>query len=531
MSPLWPRSYPACVVALLPANYTFSKELPAAAIAAFRALDAEQKWQNFAPILEAVDYPNTGGEHDRIGPRAETLTPAQRAAVELITELDLHTNDNRTDVWMPRWRADRRSWLGLDVPQPLDKLYTFTLEGKERTEPAWRALKLLDAAERESDDDTLIKQWLATVPLAERLAMWGQANLHWPASWRLSDRVFFDVYDQSLLDRLGDHGKDWAPAYADATLASMAAGTRSRMGMSPLPLLALVRAKIPIEPRWDVLVPLNRCALEILQALPVERRGPGLAHAMKHAEHPSHALRAAKELLSHVPYPEVAAIAIQNIADSSGSPNQHLTQLKQAAEGHPRVLAVILVAQGKRPPEIKLKTLALRSRSSAEETFSEIEQSQLRACGRNYFGKELPLSQLLSVDNHCEESLRHVLSYRAVGDAQGKHVYDMWEYMGDSGSIFEVGTTNEVAAIVQGSVECEDEALRDALEKVMRQGAPKPSGGKKAPAKKASAKEPGATKKPAAKLAKKTASAPKPSGGKSAKKAPVKKAPTKKAPG
>lgn len=61
--------------------------------------------------------------------------------MEILTELDIEVSGMDTDTVMPRSRADRRSWLGLDPPQPLDKLYTFTLEGKKRTEPGWRALK------------------------------------------------------------------------------------------------------------------------------------------------------------------------------------------------------------------------------------------------------------------------------------------------------------------------------------------------------------------------------------------------------
>ncbi|MEO7109796.1 MAG: hypothetical protein ABI183_05120, partial [Polyangiaceae bacterium] len=42
-------------------------------------------------------------------------------------------------------------------------------------------------------------------------------------------------------------------------------------------------------------------------------------------------------------------------------------------------------------------------------------------------------------------------------------VYDVWQYAGDSGEIFKTGTTKSVGGINQGSVECDDEALTDAI--------------------------------------------------------------------
>ena len=62
---------------------------------------------------------------------------------------------------------------------------------------------------------------------------------------------------------------------------------------------------------------------------------------------------------------------------------------------------------------------------------------------------------------------------KTLADAKGKPAYDVWEYAGDSGTMFEVGTTKEVACIIQGSVECANEALRDAFELAVRQRAPK----------------------------------------------------------
>lgn len=157
--------------------------------------------------------------------RAETLTRAQRAAVELITELDIYTNNNDVDHWMPRRLADRRRWLGLGPAGPLKKLYSFTLAGTERTEPGWRALRLLERAESESDAELdLVAPWLATVPLVERLAMWGMVNLGRSDVWGIREHAHFDARDKAQVAQLGPEVAAWATHYADEILAAHAAG-------------------------------------------------------------------------------------------------------------------------------------------------------------------------------------------------------------------------------------------------------------------------------------------------------------------
>ena len=232
--PTKPTAWRAAIVgARMKLPLTFSTELPPAAIAALRKLPPGDAYPDIEPLLVAVDYPR-----DPVGPRADALTPAQRAMVELITELDLQTSNNDIDMWMPRTRADRRSWLGLDQPQPLDREYAFVLAGQPRTEPGWRALKLLSDAEDEAGEG-LVDAWLATVPVAERLAMFGQVNLTNSEPWGLNENDFFDPDDDKLVAGLRDEGKTWAPAYADQWLAVRAAGG-GRKSPPLWPMLAML---------------------------------------------------------------------------------------------------------------------------------------------------------------------------------------------------------------------------------------------------------------------------------------------------
>ncbi len=471
---------------------TFSKHLPPAAIAAIRKLRPDNKYPDIGPLLAAVDYPN-----DPVGPRVDSLTPAQRAMAELITELNIETSNNDIDQWMPRRRADRRSWLGLDPPQPLDREYTFTLAGAQRTEPGWRALKLLRDAE-DGGRKGQVTAWLATVPVAERLAMFGQVNLSASEPWGLGERDFFDPQDKQLVAALRDEGKTWAPAYADQWLAVRAAGEGKRS--PPLwPMLAMIRAKVRIEQRWEVLMPvgLHTLTREILEALPVDRRGPAFLLGLQQMGHPGWALNAAKALLPVAPDAGVMAYAIECIKSSVGAERAHLDALEKAAKGHPELIALVDAARGKRPPPIALTTTTQRdvAQEGATARFSKIDEAQLLAAGQAYFGKKVPLDRLLALKPDHEQSLRAVLRYRALADAKGKHVYDVWEFAGDSGSIFRAGTTTEVAAIIQGDVECDDAALKDALAMAVAQSKVKA----KAPAKtkapaKAKAKAPAKTK-------------------------------------
>lgn len=111
----------------------------------------------------------------------------------------------------------------------------------------------------------------------------------------------------------------------------------------------------------------------------------------------------------------------------------------------------------------------------------------------------------------------HLLDYRAVLDAKGKHLYDAWQYNADSGAIFKTGTTKLVADIIQGSVECDDKTPLEALEEVVRINPPKP---------KKTGKKTVAQKTPAKKVAKKVAKRKTPAKKTHAKKTHAKKKPT-----
>jgi hypothetical protein len=155
------------------------------------------------------------------------------------------------------------------------------------------------------------------------------------------------------------------------------------------------------------------------------------------------------------------------------------------------------------------------------------DTEQLEAIGTLYFGS--PGSVTIDDDFEGADPIAaRVLMTVDVWKVMegGSHVYDVWTYMGDSGTVFRAGSAETVAEIIQGGLECSDETLASALDEAIYEAynppeeASQKQASKKAPASKTKAK-------PAAKSAKKT-TAKKPAAKSGAKKSAAKKAATKK---
>lgn len=194
---------------------------------------------------------------------------------------------------------------------------------------------------------------------------------------------------------------------------------------------------------------------------------------------------------------------------------------------------------------------------SSVEELSPMEREQLRTAGKFYDGDDRPPEDRLAGGvQEGDGSLFDTELWKVVdGD---RHLYDAWLYMGDSGTFFRAGTTEDVAMVIQSALECEDPEIRAQLGPAMVEakllpssdsdydefaaalaaqdggGAGRPAKGKAKPAKAkpvkakpvAKGKAKAAAKKPAPKakkLALKAKSAKKPAAKKPAKKAAAKK--------
>jgi hypothetical protein len=212
--------------------------------------------------------------------------------------------------------------------------------------------------------------------------------------------------------------------------------------------LALVRAKVPVEPRWDQLLPVTLVQTEpalfreCLEAIPRERRTaaikpylgvspprgwtdifaavapihpePDLVEAMfaiykAYAERPDAAARAALE--------DVA----KRVPELAASIAQHLAHKKVAPLVFERVPL---------PPRDKLTSLQKKQLAWFEQEGGDWA----------------------------------VLELFAVRDAKGKHLYDATIHAGDDGYVFRAGTATKVATFAQGGCEAKGEALMAGLE-------------------------------------------------------------------
>lgn len=476
----------------IPADYRFPKNLPPAAQAAFAKVDLDTRDNGRAidAAFAAVSYPL-----ESIAPRADMLTPQQRAVAEVITDLDLHTQNNDIDQQMPRSQAFRRRWLGLDPAGPLQKEVTFEIEDEKHKEPLWRAALMLE----DSGDgaETLAEK----MSLTERLTLWGELMLSWPEDFGMEAEWFFTNSGHAELLKLGSSAGEWAKAFADTFLAV----TDKKPESTPWPLfLALVRAKVPIEPRWDVLLPLNsygamdKLFLECVKAIPAERRAEAILGRTKNNRgFASTVVWAIINVLRTVPDPRLLQLALGRLKELEGvGPRRALIALTTASGKNPQLLATIDAFKKGRPAPLQLFVKEIRQPRAG---FSELDKKQLLVAGQAAFGRKVPIEALLANDKHSEETLLHLLEYRSIVDAAGKPAYDVWQYLGDTGEIFKAGTTKSVGGINQGSVEVDDARLCEALKSAVVEGRKKSSGQKPAPKpKKPAAKKP-ALKKPAPK--------------------------------
>ncbi len=178
---------------------------------------------------------------------------------------------------------------------------------------------------------------------------------------------------------------------------------------------------------------------------------------------------------------------------------------------------------------------------SAIEELNPIEREQLRIAGRFYDGDDRPAADRLAggvVEG--DGSLFDTELWKVVDG--GRHLYDAWLYMSDSGTFFRAGTTEDVAMVIQCGLECDDPEIRAQLGPAMVEARLLPesdasyaefaamlaeqqaAGGGGAPA---AAKKQAAAKKPAAKKPAKKPAAKKPAPKKAAKKPAAKQAAAK----
>lgn len=422
----------------------------------------------YEAALAAVAYP----EGD-VYPLPGELTPSQRALAELAA---------RHAMWargfaMPTKDQDPERWLGLVPPGPLEQPFAMKRDGKTTNVPLWYALQSAKAraAEDGTDQDEVVAKLLGTLPIAERLDvyvdMYSAAHDH---AYELDPSGLLQS-GLRLLEDLGPKTAAWAVRTAGAVLAREAASKAATpagdwVWRAPLelrlPIFAgLVRGNVPIEPRYDLLLPIRvpqhqDLTLECIRAIPEERRARAILAALERGN-AWEVHRDGRTLLPEFPSAELTKAVLVSLEASDDRKKPFLDSLKELGKEHHEVAAAIAEHLGKKLPAIELGCLTFEEPRALAD-LDATQQEQLCICGKRWDGKSLPASARIGDDKRSEASFRSTLEFRTLG--KDKPLYDAFSYAGDSGTVFKTGTTTVVAEIVQGSVECKSAPLKDALE-------------------------------------------------------------------
>ncbi len=180
-------------------------------------------------------------------------------------------------------------------------------------------------------------------------------------------------------------------------------------------------------------------------------------------------------------YPERALLdaAWSRFPDSSLTRTAFGKAFKAAVAGSAELSKVVAENIAAFPKPLKLICTAASEPKTASE-LTESRRGQLRAAGKLYDDQDLPADIRLGDPN---EETTLSLELRTISDAKGTPLYDAFLYNADSGTIFRSGTLEIVAEILQGSLECADDILADALKPLVRSPAkvtaPKPEKAKK----------------------------------------------------
>lgn len=418
--------------------------------------------------LDVVAFPK-----GHVYPLPEDLAPAQRA---LATYLADHGDLNLHPYAIPGHGETRRRWLGVD---PGDALESVMVDGI----PLWRALQ------QAGMDRARAGAILNALSIETMLRAIGEM---YPVAYGLQASLIVVHGKLRVWSELAGEGAEWAieQAHKWSALASQSTPRQVPEELKALIFLALVRAKVPIEPAWDVLLPAGwgaRTLKECVRALPEARRGPALLAALGH-QLPATAVDRGLALVEEFPS-ALLTEAILEYADQAGTIPKRLVmeKLRAVAKKHPIVGEALV---GEPEPIDLVCTEYFKPRSTGELT--EIQREQLRLAGKAWDGMDLPPEERLAEDGG-ESSFTGLIQFRTLADPKGNPRYDALLYMGDSGTIYETGTTERVGQVIQGSLHVPDRLLKEALQLVLY--APAPMSERKAtPKKKRAAAKPKAEK-------------------------------------
>jgi hypothetical protein len=415
-----------------------------------REVDATQA-THLKAVFDGVGWPETGI------PLASELTPAQRAFAEALAERYIDVRKGR----MPRLPATRRRWLGLDPPTALERPYADGL-------PLWKYLANVEAAAEAAEEEpaegqdvaSIYARVLASLAPADRLEVLGELAL---GTYHLRT-----LENESVLG-IGPEGGAWGPAYADQLLAIWGDPTSSIERPTDekppeiaglLATLAIARAGVPFEPRWEPLVRLGAwtdafvaASRDVLNAVAPARRGE-IAVAATAEMFANQRVRTLLALLPAAPDTRVVEAIVAALDEEElTTPRQRIyAQLRAASAGTPVAAAVAELLDGlPQPIELVCNDLVGPTHQSQ---LTPVQAAQCATCAAKIMG--------VGSDYVNDEEIQY-LELFGIFDASGARKYDAVVLMGEDGGVFLAGTNEVVAILCQYRLYCNDPALKDAI--------------------------------------------------------------------
>lgn len=381
--------------------------------------------------------------------RAKDLQPSQRAVAELLAS---HPEFPTGRYPLPTAHWALRQWIGIDPPGVL-----FREHEAGTLFETLRTLKLRDAGAAEA--------FVVALPIHERVPLLAELSL---ASSDYDAPHVDALLHKSVAEIDGSLGA-WAQAFAAWLVAYRASSVRyaksNTLALVLPTFVALVRAGVPIEPAFDPLLPIyaridEGIRRDCIEAIPEPRREAAIVGALRNVMFESDQVSALQALLPLYPYPGIAAAILANV-DAARRPKDALRDVKNAAKSNPAIAAAYAAHVGSRPAIPKLR-VASRIHAPKLETLDEIQQAQLVVTSRSFDGRTRTAAQILATDENEAGIVPATIELLRIEASKGVS-YDAWLYMSDSGTIFQGGTSEVVAEIIQSGVECTDNALRIAL--------------------------------------------------------------------
>lgn len=339
----------------------------------------------------------------------------------------------------------------------LDKRVKYKHKGKTTSAPLGEALAALDA----DDKAGAIRKLMDGFSKVDRFRVFVELAAA-PAKRGPGPGI---VYEGSIaFTKLGRKSGPLARDAADALVARH--GARVPNGQRWPVFAALLAAKIPIEPRWDVLLPVAfhdrddaQCEklvpwmLDALRAIPEPRRDAAIVGALENEK--LSVIRNGRRVLTVWPSAKVVATMLKH----ASTPRKLAASLREERPALARVLDALL--EGRKPPVV-LRRGAVREITSPK-GLTPLEREQIAIAGRRWDGQRLDVGARLGKSADAEAALVSLERTELCAES-GKVVYEAYTHSGDSGTVFAAGTKRAVASIVQTCVECSNDALREAIE-------------------------------------------------------------------